>query len=59
MRDISMATAVTAVTAAGAATAVGIGAGAKAIYKQVNKKKLVEIQEELYGKLKNYKEITE
>ena len=59
IKDITTATAVTAVTAAGAASVAGaIGAG-KAIYKQVNKKKALEIQTEIYKRLLKFQELIE
>lgn len=57
IKDISVAAAVTSVTVAGAAGVAGVAVAGKAIYNQVNKKKLTEIQVNIYKKLERYEKI--
>lgn len=59
IKDISTATAITAVTAAGAASVAGATVAGKAIYKQLNKKKIIEMQENICNKLNKYDKILE
>lgn len=59
IKDISTATAVTAVTTAGVATATGIGLAARAIYKKLNSKQIVEMQSEMCKSLGKISELVE